>query len=761
MSRKEQNLNTNKNTMTSNESMNRRDVVATVTSQSLNSESYEYFNQNTTSKKYITESPYNTLNQQSNSRYSSNNQSSNSKNISQRKNIQGKKLAVQGNENLSGLKCTCNQSKENFQKNSLKCTCPQNIEKKCTCGQFSKNQESKTYQSGAKTSGQGVKEQSKTTITEKVITYASPNNPSLLISQEMNKNLSSREKGKRIESNICTCSLERTNNFNNEFYKYSKTANITNTNRNYSYDNRMRRRINKKTNIEWNQKCVGQNNESLQILSLGKPELIAQCVQDMQVIQEPKPIQILLPIPQNEIDYPLGLEIRGKNSKEERRALKEAEKLRKQMEIQPLKNEELNILKEYSKIEPHFENLNIDKKEQVFCERKNQRKAFSVEHSEFGFHNDIKNKAWDLITIENHEMNIKGGEKNFNKFNQKVLTTRMNVIGKNKRNWNTLNKAIKTTKMNIERIERKQKPVQKKKVKKIVQESEVELEGIGRNFGPLKIQNKEYNYKGQEKEKEEEKTKYEKDEIVLDSNDQYQYDAEYPKNVDWNENTIPMRGRPFTIVVEKPKPTLSTNKVEKLSIKESYKTKDWNDSVKEKNEIKINMPTKKVKRPNMQKERIKPVIIKGKENNWNEIVKQENDSKLQIDKSEKKNDFVLTKEKEIYIENEPQEVLINDDYNIIEENYSRPVRAIIRKIEDYTEESASSEYDILNNIKKHETQFNLFKELVYESIKVNGQKIIINDISGQYPRKPETFKGLDENFQKFANDQVGQKKTLN
>ena len=583
----------------------------------------------------------------------------------------------------------------------------------------------------------------------------------------MNKNLSSGEKGKRIESNICTYSHERANNFNKETYKYSKSVNntnIINTNRSYSYDNRISRRINKMTNIEWNQKCVGQNNESLQILSLGKPELIAQCVQDMQVIQEPKPIQILLPIPQNEIDYPLGLEIRGKNIKEEKRALMEAERLRKQMEIQPLKNEELNILKAYSKIEPHFENLNIDKKEQVFCERKNKfedilnkRKALSVEHSEFGFHNDMKNKAWELKTIENHEMNIKGGEKNFNKFNQKVLTTKMNVkASKNKHDWNNLNKAIKTTKMNIDR---KQKPVQKKKVKKIVQELEVELQGIGRNFGPLKIQNKEYNYKGKEKEKEIEKTKYEKDDIILDSNDQYQYEAEYPKKIDWNENTIPMSGRPFTIV-KKPKPPLSTSKVEKLSIKEDYKIKDWNESIKEKNEIKINMPTKKVKKPNMQKERIKPVIIKGKENNWNKIVKQENDSKLQIDKSVKKPIFELSKEKEIYIENEAEEVLINDDYNIVEENYSRPIRANIRKIEDFTEESASSEYDILKNIRKHESQFNQFKELVTESIKVNGQKIIINDISGKYPRKVETFQGLDENFQKFANDQVGQRKTF-
>lgn len=87
--------------------------------------------------------------------------------------------------------------------------------------------------------------------------------------------------------------------------------NINNTNinrniyRSYSYDNRE----------NWRRRCVGQNNESLQILATEKPELIAQCVQDMQVLQEPKPVQILMPIPRNEIDYALGLEIYGGRDK--------------------------------------------------------------------------------------------------------------------------------------------------------------------------------------------------------------------------------------------------------------------------------------------------------------------------------------------------------------------------------------------------------------------------------------------------------------
>ena len=939
MSREDQNSKSKKYTMTSIESMNRKELPAK-TSQSLNTESFEYYNQRTSTKNNITESPQNLQNQQTNSRFSSNNKSSNSKYISQQKSIQTKSQTVQGNINLSGLKCTCNQPNENIQKKLLKCTCVQNSGNVCTCPQFKRqvfeeeksqsvktgkfgyassstysskinnnitNQKSHTYQAAGPSMGPGVKSQ--TFVSKKAITYTSANNPSLQISQEMNKNVTSSERGKRIEGNFCTCSNEMINstntnigdkninnysyldsnkktgiNYNNETYKFTKNVNtnITNVNLNksYSYDHRIKNRANRILNIEWRQKCVGQNNENLQILAAEKPQLIAQCVQDMQVIQEPKPIQILLPIQPNEMDYTLGLEIYGKNKGEEKRLLKEAERLRKLNEIYPLKNEELNISKAYSTIEPHFENLNIDRKEQIFCERKaveidderinkfqninetnaQDRRAYSVEHPDLQA--NLVNKNWDVITIENQEMNIHGGEKNFNKYNQKVLTTKMNVKGIYKPNWNDLNKAIKTTKMNIDKtIEKEEepepekeeepveepveepeeepeeqpeeesepeeekhepvkeekkpekvvkkvvkktkkpkKPVQKRPKKKVVkkvvkkvpnkaeeipdditesenQETEPEpepefdfanfelnLAETGRKFGPLKtVQNKVYNYKAEEKPKEEvkpEKMRFEQNEMLLEENEKVEYEAEYPKNIDWNEDTIPMSGRPFTLEKKQRGPLLA-NKAGVLTIRQAYKPKDWNKNIKERNEIKINMPTRKIKRQTLSKQRVKPVILVAKEkSNWNKVIKKENETKLQIDKSIKKTNFVLSKENEVLIENETEEILINDDYNIVEENYSRPIRANIRKIEDITEESVSSEYDILKNIHKHESQFNQFKELVSESIKINGQKVIINDISGKYPRKVEVFRGLDENFKKFASDQAGQKKRL-
>ena len=259
MSRADKNSKIKKYTMTSTESMNKREIQPSKTSQSLNTESFEYYNQKTSTKNNITESPYNAMNQQTYSGYSSNIQSSNSNQGNQNKRIEGKIQSVQGNTNISGLKCTGNKNNENLQKNGLKCNCSQNHDKFCNCGQFKKQlfeeeksgkkvgntrygyqlnnqqkfvsqsryvsnntnemqnyQKSRTYQSG------GPMGQSQTIINNrKIITYVSPNNPSLQISEEMNKNFNTTEKGKRIETYKCTCSNENHNHGENFVDNYA------------------------------------------------------------------------------------------------------------------------------------------------------------------------------------------------------------------------------------------------------------------------------------------------------------------------------------------------------------------------------------------------------------------------------------------------------------------------------------------------------------------------------------------------------------
>ena len=70
-------------------------------------------------------------------------------------------------------------------------------------------------------------------------------------------------------------------------------------------------------------------------------------------------------------------------------------------------------------------------------------------------------------------------------------------------------------------------------------------------------------------------------------------------------------------------------------------------------------------------------------------------------------------------------------------------------MQDFSEESVSSEYDVLKGIQKYMGQYQ-YKDIVDESIKIQGQKIIINDISGKYPRRIESFHRLAENFRNFV-----------
>ena len=133
------------------------------------------------------------------------------------------------------------------------------------------------------------------------------------------------------------------------------------------------------------------------------------------------------------------------------------------MALCPESIDTLNISKAYSTIIPQFENLQIENYN-VFCDRKRvdgasgdgrdaqrrQRKALSVERSSgFGLERSIRKKEAGPLYIENEEMKI-CVNRNFNRVNQKVLTTKMNVQGIYRPSWNEANEAIKTTKMNID-----------------------------------------------------------------------------------------------------------------------------------------------------------------------------------------------------------------------------------------------------------------------------------------------------------------------
>ena len=634
--------------------LNIREEVPIKTSQSLNTESYEYFSQKITTRNNITESSVQESNQK-----------------------------TQTNQ----LKCTCNHD-SSPQKNSkdLICICGKGMsseEPKCICG----------LSEGI--SGSNLNQQIKiktTTTTTKYNNVNINNNINASIVKDEQRVINEKnEISVNKESTICNCGQITNANISSQ------------TNRKITMS---KAQIEKSMKVKacWNMRCVGQNNENLQIIAAPKPELLIQCVQDINVIQEPRPVQILLPVVPNEIDYPLGLEIYGKEKK---------------VLICPENVENLDVSKAYSTIKPHFENLDIGQSENIFCEKAPKKEdELNIQHEDLNIKKSKKDKYDMPLTLENGEMFVKG-EKDFNKNNEIELTTKMNVEGKQKLTWNDTNEAIKTTKMNIDKNERTK-------------------------FENLNVENNTYNFQGKPK------NKYSLEETNKERNEEMEYPAEYtPTN--WNESTVPMSGKPFTLSSESKKfDSISKSKGDKITIKKSYDTVDWNKKNNKRKEVQINM-VKRPKKKIITKQKIQPVIIKGQENNWNNLIKQENDTNINIERTPKLNVFELSHGDEVNISNEAEEILINDDYNIVEENYARPIRANIKKVHDISEESVSSEYDVLKGIQKYMGQYQ-YKELVEESLKVQSQKIIINDISGKHPRRIETFHGLDENFEKFTND---------
>ena len=691
MSRIEQSSKTKKIITTTTTSMNKREEVPVKTSQSLNTESYEYFNQKITTKNNLTESSLQASNQK---------------------------------DQNSSLKCICNQdssAKKNMQE--IKCICSKGMsqagqELKCTCSLFPGITSSNQFQiktTTKTTNYNNVNSNINSSLNTNINTNARNNiNVNARASSNINASASSnasasanaslaksgqrtstekKEINVKTEGKVCNCNQSVNQKVSSKTTITKKSLMMT------------KQQIDKsmKSKAEWNRRNVGQNNENLQILAAERPELLVQCVQDIKVIQEPRPVQILIPVAPNEIDYPLGLEIYGKEKK---------------VFICPENIDYLNVSKAYSTIKPHFENLNIGQSENVFCEKVQKNKELNVEHDDLNIKKTKKDRYDMPLTLENGEMFVKG-EKSFNKSNEVELTTKMNVIGKQKYTWNETNEAIKTTKMNIDKTERTQ-------------------------FNDLYVENNTYNYKGKEK------NKFSPEEINLEQNEDMTYPAEYA-NKNWNETTQPMSGRPFTIEGQEKKFDLSKSKGDKITIKKSYETVDWNKKNNKRKEVQINM-VKRPKQKFLAKQKVPPIVIKGKENDWNNLVKEENDTNINIEKTSKMNEFDISHGDEVHISNEAEEILVNDDYNIVEENYTRPVRANIKKVPDFSEESVSSEYDVLKGIKKYMGQYQ-YKDLVDESLKIQGQNIIINDISGKYPRKVETFQGLDENFQKYSQDQ--------
>ena len=387
-------------------------------------------------------------------------------------------------------------------------------------------------------------------------------------------------------------------------------------------------------------------NNSEENNSYDNKKLKMQNAQNMQVIQEEKLFQVLVPIPPNKIEYSCDLQISGSGKK--KYSIEEIEEIMKKRNIQK------------TKIEETIEENNIKEK------RKQNRKE------------------------------------NNNYLERKYITK--------KPNWNKTNEAIKENKLSYDFNKKikdrkeiqKNEIIQKKDEKKNefgVENFEINILDNGRKFkGKMTIENNSVEYEKEEKNSN--------SNLLLTENEQILLKADYPKR-DWNKITRPISGRPLSI--EKKLKPLLERRVNQLNI------------------------NGKKKRQNLSKERFESINIKGNPKDWRNIIQRECESDFTIKGKENQN-----------IENyeNDEEILINDDYNIIQKTNFAQARARISKVKEISEES-SSEYDVLKRINGHPDDN---RALIKESAKqVYERKVKINKISGRYPNGIETLREKIDN----------------
>ena len=209
------------------------------------------------------------------------------------------------------INCTCSQRLKTIQAKDPRCTCT-----------FYKNGLMNSYKS-EKT--EKIKSRFEHVTTP--VKYNMTSNQRGIVDMKVNRSQSYRnDTFSSFSSNsklVCTCKSKR-----------SETIKI---NKSYSELNR-------------SVSLAGQKTENLQILPCPAPELTAQYVQNLAIIQHPKQIKILVPINKNETAYTNKIELKGvspEKAKESKEIIKEK---KKEKEEEKKEEEKIIVNDDYNKV---------------------------------------------------------------------------------------------------------------------------------------------------------------------------------------------------------------------------------------------------------------------------------------------------------------------------------------------------------------------------------------------------------------------------
>ena len=161
---------------------------------------------------------------------------------------------------------------------------------------------------------------------------------------------------------------------------------------------------------------------------------------------------------------------------------------------------------------------------------------------------------------------------------------------------------------------------------------------------------------------------------------------------------VPMHAKVLNIDRTKPVKTLETISLDRIDFPAMRKQRqDWNLVNNTTTETLINLLSREKK---LIEQRVRPITVLAENtdsNKWKEIVRKQRGVKLVFPPT--KNWFLdISKEVDLAFEEESDDVIINDDYNFVQGPQMRPVNATIIKVNEVSDSSSVSSYDVFQNL---------------------------------------------------------------
>ena len=449
--------------------------------------------------------------------------------------------------------------------------------------------------------------------------------------------------------------------------------------------------------IAWSGEIFIQVIERLQYLAAEPPDLSVQFLNDLMINRtiDNNPIKILIPIPDNFIQKQCDLKVLSTESKEKEE--------KKGENICPENVELLNISHAYSIPVPSFNNLEIENNE-MFISGKGKLNMDNLLMEQYSLYCQGEKKNFK---IENYAWDISASERMWSGPIKPVRTNKLGIEGPDC--WNDLIQVENAEKLEFEKT-RKLINIEDLDTKKF----DLFFKDNGKCFKKIDIGDNEV--------------------ILLKAEKRVLKPYELTK-----ESKLTVGGPGFKPRIWSPEPFSAnsmtierTNINSKLKIisdrmnmpSERKRRPDWNLVNKTSSETNVNILCKE---KILTEQKMIPITVISEEagkNKWNEIVRKQKGIKLIFESyKNKKWNLSICQEINLFFEQEPDEVIINDDYNDIKGPQMRPIIVTVLKVNEEEETSSVTSYDVFQNLIVKKTKLDIqYGSSNKEAIGVNALK---------------------------------------